>query len=309
MSTVSKALHYLFNNPSKLFRVFFLWLTQNRVLCHLISSRLHILVGFREALGKYPDLKNPKTFNEKLQWLKLYDRQPRYTQMVDKYAVRQFISEKLGEEYLIPLLGVWDCFEDIDFNALPNQFVLKPTHTSGNIFICRDKRAIDYSRLRHEVNRWLKRRYYWVHREWPYKNLPRRIIAEQYISESDNELRDYKFFCFGGKVKCFKIDYDRFVEHRANYYDTKKELLPFGEEVCPPDFERKIDIPKNIDDMIALAEKLSEGHPFLRVDFYSVAGKIYFGELTFFPASGFGPFIPEEWDYKLGEWIKLPDKN
>lgn len=311
MSTVSKALHYLFNNPSKLFRVFFLWLTQNRVLCHLISSRLHILVGFREALGKYPDLKNPKTFNEKLQWLKLYDRQPRYTQMVDKYAVRQFISEKLGEEYLIPLLGVWDCFEDIDFNALPNQFVLKPTHTSGNIFICRDKRAIDYSRLRHEVNRWLKRRYYWVHREWPYKNIKPRIIAEEYIEDSKHkELRDYKFFCFNGVVKAMFIASDRQKEGeetKFDFFDANFNHLNIKQG--HPNSTVLPDKPEKLDEMKRMAETLSKNMPHVRVDFYEVNGKVYFGEYTFYHFSGMVPFEPEEWDYTFGSWLTLPDKK
>lgn len=168
---------------------------------------------------------------------------------------------------------------------------------------------MDAAKVKSGLRQGLREDYYLIHREWPYRDIPRKIICEKYMedmSEKDT-LTDYKFFCFNGKVKCFKIDYDRFTAHKANYYAPDKTLLRFGEKVCPPDYSREVSIPDNIDNMIQLAEKLSADHPFLRVDFYNVNGKIYFGELTFFPASGFGPFIPEEWDETLGSWLTLPD--
>ena len=220
--------------------------------------------------------------------------------------MKKYIAEIIGEQYVIPTLGVWDSFDDIDFDALPDRFVLKCTHDSGSVVLCRDKATFDVEKAREKLTRKLKSNLFWHGREWPYKNLTPHIIAEKYMEdETLQELRDYKFFCFGGQVKCFKVDYDRFKEHRANYYTPACELLKFGEVVCPPDFERQIAPPRLLEKMIDFAEQLSCGHPFLRVDFYEVNDQIYFGELTFFPASGFGPFVPEEWDLTLGEWIDL----
>jgi len=278
-------------------------------LSRLLPDKQYISLRYKAYCGKKLNLKNPITFNEKLQWLKLNGRKPEYTIMADKYEVRQYVAEKIGEEYLIPIVGVWDKFEDIDFDKIPNQFVLKPNHTSGNVFICTDKYKVDYKALKKEVDKWMKREYYWVHREWPYKNIKPRIICEKYmVDESGIELKDYKFFCFNGKVKFFKVDFNRFSDHRANYYDLNKKLLYFGEVKCPPDYQRKLELPSNIYDMVILAEQLSRGKPFLRVDFYNISGRIYFGEITFFPASGFGKLEPDEWDYKLGSWIELPNK-
>lgn len=279
-------------------------------ISHLISDKAYLKYMYRAHLGKKLDLKNPKTFNEKLQWLKLYNRNPRYVDLVDKYEVKRIVAEEIGEEHIIPTLGVWERFEDIDFDTLPNQFVLKCTHDSGSVVICRDKSTFDMEKAREKLARKLKSNLFWHGREWPYKNVKPRILAEKYMEDKSlGELRDYKFFCFGGKVKCFKIDYDRFLEHRANYYRPDCGLLRFGEAVCPPDFERKISFPDSLEKMVELAEKLSCGQPFLRVDFYDVNGQLYFGELTFFPASGFGPFVPEEWDLTLGEWIDLPESK
>ena len=264
------------------------------------------------CMGKNLDLDSPKTFNEKLQWIKLYDRNPEYTMMVDKYLVREYIKEKLGEEYLIPLLGVWDDPDEIDFDALPDRFVLKCNHNSGlGMYICKDKTKMDVDKVKAELRKGLAQDYYLTGREWPYKNVPRKIIAEQYMEdEKTSELRDYKFFCFNGSAKFFKIDFDRFVSHRANYFDQNGEILNFGEVVCPPDFERELSMPQNFELMKTFAETLSKDIPFVRVDFYEANGKVYFGEITFFPAAGFGPFEPEEWDEILGEWIELPvDKS
>lgn len=266
--------------------------------------------AFRINMHQELNIDNPQTFNEKLQWLKLYNRKPEYTMMVDKYKVREYIANVLGEEYLIPLLGVWDDPEEIDFDALPNQFVLKCNHNSGlGMCICKDKSKLDISKVKKELKQGLEQDYYLTGREWPYKDVPRKIIAEKYMEDhATSELRDYKFFCFGGIAKCYKVDFDRFVEHRANYFSTDGELMKIGEEICPPDFNKEIPVPENLEKMKELAEKLSATQPFLRADFYDVDGKVYFGELTFYPASGFGKFIYDGNDELLGSWIKLPEK-
>lgn len=269
---------------------------------------------FYATMGYSLDLNNPQTFNEKLQWLKLYDRKPEYTVMVDKYLVKQYVAEKIGEEYIIPTLGVWDNAKDIDFDKLPNRFVLKCNHNSGTgMYICKDKSRLtpsDIKRIRKNLQKGLKQDYYLTGREWPYKDVPRKIIAEKFLEDKKTgELRDYKFFCFNGGVKCFKIDFDRFIDHRANYFDVDGNLLETGETVCPPDFARKIEMPKNLKAMLDMSEKLSKNIAFNRVDFYECDDKMYFGELTFYPNSGFGEFIKKTTDLEMGTWIELPKNS
>lgn len=280
---------------------------------YILSDKLYLQWYYRLTMGEPLDLKNPKKLTEKLQWLKLHNRIPQYTTMVDKYAVKQYVAERIGQKYIIPTLGVWDKAEEIDFDILPNRFVLKTTHGGGGggIIICTNKDQLDKVKTIGYLNRSLKRGdIYRRLKEWPYKNVPRRIIAEQYMEDTKlKELRDYKFFCFNGQCKCFKVDFDRFIKHRANYYDSMGRLLLFGEVACPPLYEKKIDLPDNLNEMIDLANKLSKDVPFLRVDFYVVNGKIYFGELTFFPASGLGLFTSDEWNIRLGSWLQLPSSN
>lgn len=272
------------------------------------SDELYLKLLFRLKMGYPLNLRSPQTFNEKLQWLKLYDRKPEYTQMVDKYAVKEYVAKLIGEEYIIPTLGVWDRVEDIDFESLPDQFVLKTTHGGGGggVVVCKDKSNFDYEAAKIKLQQSMNSDIYRTFREWPYKNVPRRIIAEKFmVDESGVELKDYKFFCFNGEVKCFKVDFDRFIAHRANYYDRNACLMPFGEVDCGPDFSRQIALPDNLKEMQCVAEKVAVGHPFIRVDLYNINGKIYFGEITFFPAAGLGRFEPEEWDLKLGELIEI----
>lgn len=274
---------------------------------HFITAKRYLKMQYKAYMGKKLNLKNPQTFNEKLQWLKLYNRKPEYIDMVDKLAVRKIISEKIGEEYLIPLLGAWDRFEDIDFDSLPNQFVLKCNHDSGSVIICKDKSTFDFVKAEKKLKKALKRNMYWHGREWPYKDVKPKIIAEKYmIDESGYELKDYKFFCFGGKVKALFIAKDRTKENeetKFDFFDENFIHLPFTNghpNAEPPYFK-----PDGFEEMKALAEKLSEGIPHLRVDFYNINGQIYFGELTFFHWSGLIPFEPEEWDEKFGSWIDL----
>lgn len=264
-----------------------------------------------KATMDYPlNLENPKSFNEKLQWLKLYDRNPLYTKLVDKYEVREYISEKIGEDYLIPLLGVWDDPEDIDFDSLPNKFVLKCNHNSGlGMCICTDKSKIDIKKVKNELKSGLAQNYYLNGREWPYKNVSRKIICEKYMTdETGKNLRDYKFYCFDGKPKIVGIYQDRNSdkETTGDFFDMNFEWvdLRFG----MPNALNKPKKPQKFQEMIKIAEILSEGMPEVRVDLYISNNKIYFGELTFFDGGGFDKIEPLEWDYKLGSWIKLPKK-
>ena len=272
-----------------------------------MSDEAHIRKRFQLAFGRELDLENPVTFNEKLQWLKLYDRKPEYSTMVDKYEAKRLIADRVGEEYVVPVVGgPWSSFEEIDFSLLPDQFVLKTTHDCGGVFVCKDKNTFDKEKARRFLNQHLHMDYYTTGREWPYKNVKPRLFAEKYLSDGDQELYDYKFFCFNGQVKCAKVDFGRFVEHRANYYDRGFSLLPFGENVCPPVYEHVIEKPVNWKKMIDIAEELSAEHYFLRVDLYHPNGKIWVGELTLFPASGFGGFTDDSWDRKLGAYLRLP---
>lgn len=263
---------------------------------------------YKACMGKEIHLDSPQTFNEKLQWLKLHDRKPEYTTMVDKYAVKMYVADIIGEKYIIPTLGVWNHFDEIDFDKLPNQFVLKCTHDSGGIVICKDKNKLDLKSAKKKIEKSLKQNYYWSGREWPYKDVKPRIIAEEYmIDESGYELKDYKFFCFNGEPKMMFIATDRGSDTKFDFYDMEFNHLPFTNG--HPNANKQIKKPKNYSTMLALSAKLSFGIPHVRVDFYNINGKIYFGELTFFHWSGLVPFEPEEWDYKLGSWLKLPEKK
>ncbi|MCM1450213.1 MAG: hypothetical protein NC082_07710 [Clostridiales bacterium] len=259
-------------------------------------------------MGHWIDWKNPKTFTEKIQWLKLYDRKPEYTRMVDKAAVKEYVANIIGDKYIIPTLGIWDNYDDIDFDALPNKFVLKTTHGggSGGVVICNDKFGFDHIVARTKITQSLHSNIYDRYREWPYKYVPRRVIAEKYLDIPDKkDLKDYKFFCFNGKPQFLKVDFDRFIDHHANYYDMKWNLLPFGEADLPP-VESHIELcPPNFSEMVDLATNLSTGHKFLRVDLYNIAGKIYFGELTFYPASGMGHFTPNSADSEISRFLNI----
>lgn len=419
-----------------------------------LPDSLYLKCMFRLKMGYRLNLKRPKTFCEKIQWLKLYDRRPEYITMVDKYAVKDYVAAILGKEYIIPTLGVWDKVEDIDWAGLPDRFVLKCTHDSGGLVICKDKSKLDISAAKAKLSNSLSTNYYLKGREWPYKEVPRRIIAEEYIDPAPNvkdlsdykwycfggepkfcqviqnrsteekidlfdtewrhqnfiglntkalnasifpekpkhleqhlkivkklsenipfsridlyetgsqtyfgevtlypasgmgsfrpddyngvlghliklpgekqgrviirllqddgmifdapDLRDYKFFCFNGRVKCFKIDFNRQFDHHANYFDYDGNLLPFGEKDFLPKPDKYLELPSTLHRMIEQAEKLSKGISFVRVDFYDHNGTVYFGEITFFPAGGMGAFEPKEWDYTLGNWINLPEKR
>ncbi len=306
MASIIRGLNYLFSNRAQFCDSFV------RNFLKFLPDKLYITLRYRFKMGRWINWKNPRTFSEKLQWLKVYNRQSEYTMMVDKFAVKGYVSNIIGSEYVIPTLGVWDSPELIDWDSLPDQFVLKTTHAGGGggVIICKDKTQFNRQSAIDKLKHSLKCDIYSEMREWPYKNVIRRVIAEQYICPSAEstiqELRDYKFFCFNGKVRFLKVDFGRFVEHHANYYSPDKILLEFGEAEVPPVYDYKVDFPANFPQMLVIAEKLSFGCPFVRVDLYSLNNEIYFGELTFYPASGLGKFTPETQDYKLGDLLDLP---
>ena len=279
-----------------------------RKLSRLIPDRIYLQIVYFRHFKKFIDFDNPKTFNEKIQWLKLNYRKEEYTNLVDKYRVKQYITKLIGEEYVIPTLGVWKNVDDIDFKSLPEKFVLKCNNDSGGIVICKNKKDFDEVKAKSFLKERLKNNGYWYGREWPYKNVKPCIIAEKYMEDSiSKDLKDYKFFCFNGSMEFFDIDIDRFIEHRSNYYDRNGNFLPFGKTYCPPDYTKKIEMPKNLDKMIELAETISHNTVLSRIDFYEIDGQVYFGEITFYQGSGFSPFTDEKWDYKLGDMIDLPN--
>ena len=271
-----------------------------------LSDEAYLKRKYRAFFRKELNLENPQTFNEKIQWLKLYDRKPEYTVMVDKYRVREYIAQKIGEEYLIPLLGVWEDPEEIDFDALPDQFVLKCNHNSGyGMCICKDKSKLNIKKVKRGLKKSLETDYYLTGREWPYKDVPRRIIAEKYMTDgSGTELMDYKVMCFSGKVKLIQVHRGRFTNHTQDYYDAdwnKKDIY----QMCAQT-DIVMERPCFLDQMLTLSEQLSANIPQLRVDWYAINNKLYFGELTLYDASGFDSFEPSEWDDTMGSWINLP---
>lgn len=259
---------------------------------------------FKQKTGYEMNIENPRTFNEKIQWLKLHDRNPAYTQMVDKYAVKKWIAQKIGEKYVIPTLGVYNTFDEIELKKLPQQFVLKCTHDSGSVIICKDKDKFDKEEVSEILKSKLGINYYWLGREWPYKNVKPRIIAEKYMGLS-SELTDYKFMCFHGEPKMVFTCTERFEQDglKVTFFDLDWNKLNFERHYHSS--TKEIPRPQNLELMIELAARLSDGIPFVRVDFYEIEGHVYFGEMTFSPGGGMEEFRPVEWDYIMGEWITI----
>lgn len=272
--------------------------SDERILKRLYKLKLH----------KELDLENPKTYNEKLQWLKIHDRNPEYSRMVDKIEAKNFIAEKVGYEYIIPTIDVWEKFDDIDFDKLPNQFVLKCNHDSGGLFIVRDKVNFNKAAARRKINRCLKRNFYLPGREWPYKNVKPRILAEKYMTDDNDKTgdpatTDYKFFCFNGEPKIMYISKDKSNDPRTDFFDMDFNHLPI--KIKDPNADVPPQKPKQFELMRELAGKLSSGIPHLRVDFYIFNDRVYVGELTFYHNSGFSLLTPPEWNKQCGDWIDI----
>ena len=259
------------------------------------------------------DIDNPKTLNEKIQWLKLHNRQPQSTDWADKYKVRDYIRELFGETCLIPLLAAADDPAEIDFEALRPPFIIKPNHLSGNLKIVRDKTGMYWPSVVKESRSWLKQNLYHTGREWQYKNIPPKIIVEQLLTDEDGNIPlDYKFHCLHGEIAAIQVDIDRETDHRRNFYDREWKQLPFiwsvyaGDEPLWP-HGRDIEEPAVLAEMIEMTEKLASRFDYIRIDWYAVADRIYFGEVTFHPGGGYEPIRPLEWDEKFGAMLKLPE--
>ena len=291
-------------DPFWLLGVFLRWISPA-----IKDDKLFVKIEYFLAMKRVLHLDNPITFNEKIQWLKIYDTNPLHEKLVDKGEVKNIVGKIIGEEYIIPTLGIWDTFDEIDFDQLPKQFVLKCTHDSGGIFICKDKNQMDIGKARKTIMKNYNKKYFYEHRENPYKNLVPRIIAESYLEdESGWQLKDYKIFCFNGKPKFIEVDYDRYKFHKLNVYDLDWNYIDFY-MTSPNDPQVHIAKPKMLDLMLRLAETLAKDETFVRVDFSSIYDKVYFGELTYHPGAGMVDFHPKEYDWKLGEMLKLPHEN
>lgn len=277
-----------------------------KVMFRFLPDKVYIQFYYFLKFKSFCDLKNPQTYNEKLNWLKLHDRNPLYTKMVDKYDVKKYVSRLIGDEYIIPTLGVWNHFEEINFNELPNQFVIKCTHDSEGIVICKDKSKLDLEEAKVKIEDALKCNFYYIGREYPYKNVKPRIIAEEYMEDHVNgELRDYKFFCFDGMPKAMYIATDRSKnDTKFDFYDLEFNHLDLIQHY--PNASVPIRKPETFDKMLELSKMLSKELTHVRVDFYEVDGELYFGELTFYHLSGLTPFQPAKWDKIFGDWLKLP---
>ena len=283
-------------NPRFLFIPFLYWFGRG------ISDEPYLKMMYRLRTGQKLNLESPKTYNEKMQWLKLHDHRTEYKQMADKYAVREFVADKIGTQYLVPFLGVWDSFDEINFDELPNQFVLKCTHDSGSVVICRDKERFNKTAARKKLQKALKRDYFAAKREWCYQGVKPRIIAEEFLGEN---ISDYKIHTFGGQAKTVQVDFDRFINHKRNIYTASDwAYIPLSIRY-QTDPDRVIDRPSKLAKMLSIAERLAENIPYMRVDLYFVSGKIYFGEITFYHEAGLNRFTPSEYGAQWGDWIEL----
>ena len=269
-----------------------------------INDEMFTKIQFLYKQKRWLNLDVPRTFNEKIQWLKLRHRDPRLTRLVDKYAVRDFVRERIGEDYLIPLLGVYEHADDILFKQLPARFAIKATHGSGWNLLCFDKDQYDWELAQRKIAHWLNLNFFQVGREWAYREVPPRIICEELIDDGNGQSPpDYKFFCFHGEPQLIQVDLNRFSGHQRNLYDTQWNLMPVEFEYPVGNPEPRA--PANIGEMMDVAKLLSDGFPFVRVDLYSTQGKIYFGEMTFFPEKGVGRFRPYRFDEEFGRHLDL----
>lgn len=310
MSSLDTAIKLLITNKRVFFKAVFDKLNYLGLL-HWVGDASFIKMAYWLKFSEKLDLNNPKTFNAKLQWLKLYDHRSEYITMVDKIAVKDYVAERVGSDYIIPNLGVWGKPEDIDWDSLPNQFVIKWNHDSGSIVICKDKNNFDKDGAIKRLSRGEKVNGFWYGREWPYKNVKPLLLAEPYLEDGKtSELRDYKVFCFDGKAKLLLVASERQKKGESvkfDFFDVNGKHLDIVND--HPQASTPPDLPSTFKTMLLLAEKISTGYPHLRVDFYEVDGKVYIGELTLYHGSGLMLFEPKIWQKKMGEWIVLPNIN
>ena len=278
----------------------------------LFTDKTSIKIQYRLRMGRKLNLKNPTRFSEKIQWLKLYNRKPEYTTMVDKIAVKDYVAKVIGDRFIIPTLGVWNSFDEIDFNSLPDKFVLKTNHSGGStgVVICKDKSRFNKKAAKRRLEKSMKEDFYHIFREWPYKNVPHKIFAEVFLEDNGVQgLLDYKFYCFNGEPKVLLIASNRFTTHNFNYFDMDFNPLPIISVEGKPVDNRLIRKPDCFYEMKSFAKALAQGQPHIRVDLYEIGGKVYFGEMTFYDSSGFDNLNSDKVDLEWGSWITLPLKN
>ncbi len=281
-------------------------------LCRFLPDSVFLRLRYKRYFKRPLNLSDPVTYNEKIQWLKLYDHNPEYLELADKCAVKQVVADLIGQEYVVPLLGVWDHYDDIDFDRLPDQFVLKCNHDQGSVVVVKDKATLDHGLVKAKLEKALKRNFYYIAREWPYKTIPHKIFAEEYLEDlqGDKGLVDYKLFFFSGECKAILVVHNRFSSsgYELTYYDPEWNRLPFTkgkDETFYPSIEK----PKQLSEMLEVGTILAKKYPHVRMDFYIVNDRLYFGEYTFYPSAGFLKFNPDSWDVTFGDWIKLPPKS
>lgn len=283
-------------------------------ISRLIPDKSYLKMVYYLRTGQKLDLDYPQTFNEKIQWLKLHNSSDLCSQAVDKFLVRNIVEERIGNDYLIPLIGTWERSEDIEFDRLPNEFVLKCNHDSGSVIVCRDKSKLDISKVKQRLSKALQKHYFWVGREYPYKKVRPRIICEKLMQDNNSpDLVDYKFFCFNGEPKILFYASERFTSSdgitRFDFYDMDFHHLDISREGHPHS-TNKPNISMDIfDKMKFICRTLSKDFPFVRVDLYLINNRIYFGELTFHPGGGFVNFVPEKWNSIFGKWINIANYN
>lgn len=305
MSKIMSKIRTFIENPQ-----YFITSPASKGWLNWVPDSLYLKLLYRVIMGRRLNLRNPKEYNEKLQWLKLNDRKPEYSTMVDKYEVRGYIENLLGDKYLIPCLGIYDSVDDIDIDALPDRFVLKCTHDSGSVEICKDKSSFDIEGARHRFSQAMKRNYYATYREWPYKYVKPRIIAEGYLEGDGGDLKDYKVMCFNGEAKIIEVHENRFVEgkvHTQTFYDREWNIVPLT-QVETVTVDRPGERPRQLDEILRLSELIAKDMYHARIDWYIEGDKIYLGEITFFDGSGFESFSTPEMERMLGDMINLPEK-
>lgn len=321
--TITQRIANYFRNPSKF------WMKTVDFLSPVLPDKIYLDFKFHHCFGRWIDWQHPRTFSEKLQWLKIYNRKSEYTIMADKVKAKEWVANRIGTEYIIPTLGVWDNPDEIDFDKLPNQFVLKCNHNSGRgMYICKDKSKMDVETVKKKLRSGLKENYFIHGREWPYRNIPRKILAEQYMMDDNgnssdntinkNDLADYKFYCFDGEPIYCQVIRDRSTKETIDFYDMEWNHMPFVGLISAEQKDCLYTIyngstpvprPKHLKKMIEICRTLSKGINFVRTDLYVINDKEYFGELTFFPLSGMGEFTPDTWNIKIGNLLNLPKET